>query len=309
MPYLAFDLDAMDKAANLARAAHITEEMAIAGLARMWRHCWQEKTDEVDGTAIEGFFGTDTSKALVSFRFLEARQAAFRVRGAERYLRISEARSKGGKKAKGNLIPGPHKGDPAGDSAGGPAGEEPEAQPEKSSGSPPALTLSIEHRALNLKEKKEGGDCDASVVVTDVSPLIQKALEVYAHYRDRFNRRHLEPSIEERDTCVARLRDGFEVDELKKAVEGLWQSDWHAQRGFTALRYALGSRDAVERCIVWAERPPDAPEKNGNASLNLGGPTEFGACATCGDGASCKGPNEDWICYACLAGQPAAEAG
>lgn len=165
MPYLAFDLDAMDKAPNVGRAAGIPEDAVLAGLARMWRHCWQEKTDQVDGLAVRGFFGSDATAALVTFRFLESRDGGFRVRGAERYLRISKGLSEGGKKSAGNLRRGilravTDPSFPAIEVAGGglegsretsPA--PPRLQPETSRDSSPALPPNIEHRALSIEHR------------------------------------------------------------------------------------------------------------------------------------------------------------
>jgi hypothetical protein len=101
--YIAFELDAFDDAEAAARAAGTSADVIMAGLLRLWRHCWRHKTDQVVPSQLLGIFGTSVSPALVAFGFLEELEAGFRVRGAERYLRIQKARSAGGKAASGNL--------------------------------------------------------------------------------------------------------------------------------------------------------------------------------------------------------------
>lgn len=109
--YIAFELDALNKAPSAARAARVTEDIIIGGLTRMWAHCFREKTAALTPLQIAGFFSTDsdTVPALVAFGFLAHEADVLRVKGADRYLRVAEGRSKGGKAAAGNLIPGGRK--------------------------------------------------------------------------------------------------------------------------------------------------------------------------------------------------------
>jgi len=164
MPFIAFDVKALEEAPNVARAAHISEDAAIAGLARMWKHCWARKTDEVDGTALEGFFGADASRACITFGFLERAGEGYRVRGADRYLRIAKARSDNGKRAaaNGNLKKG---------SVGGGAPTSPQQLLESCSNSAPVLTPITDHRttledlagtadAAPPKRKRSGKDAN-----------------------------------------------------------------------------------------------------------------------------------------------------
>ena len=127
--YIAFDLDALNVAADVGHAAGISEELVITGLARLWAFCFRQKTDRVSFLHLKGFFkGGDAWQALVAFGFLAVEpgttppgqfdpldDAAFRVRGADRYLRISEGRRKGGKAAAaaGNLLKGAARSAPA----------------------------------------------------------------------------------------------------------------------------------------------------------------------------------------------------
>jgi hypothetical protein len=168
MPYIAFDLDALNQVPNVARACRMEDERITHGLVQLWAYCFREGTDRITRIHLLGFFGADAADALAAFGFLEPLDGAFRVRGAERYLRIREARSAGGKKASGNLKRGRE-----------PAGAQPEAlsgsapaqagtQPEGSPGSAPALhrAPSTEHQEtleplaglLPAKEKKPESD-------------------------------------------------------------------------------------------------------------------------------------------------------
>lgn len=156
MSYIAFDLDALNAAPNVARAARVSEDTIIGGLLRLWAHAFRCKADVLDELEVRGCFDSaaDVMPALKAFGFLaEAPKGKIRVRGAERYLRISEARSKGGKAASGNLkrgtlqpgcqpelVPGYS---PA------PAGTQPGVSP----GYSPALTPSTEHLAPNTESK------------------------------------------------------------------------------------------------------------------------------------------------------------
>lgn len=105
MSHIAFELDALPLVPRVARAAGLQEATAAWGLLQLWEWCWREKTDKVTAVHLRGFFGLDPSEALEAFGFLAQAPEGWRVRGAARYLRIQEGRSKGGKAAAaaGNL--------------------------------------------------------------------------------------------------------------------------------------------------------------------------------------------------------------
>ena len=107
-PYIAYELDALKLVPDIARGTGTQEHVVGYGLLRLWSYCWERKADRVGDIHLCSFFAgaTGMGPALVAFGFLEAVGAEYRVRGAERYLRLSEARSKGGKAAAKNLIPG-----------------------------------------------------------------------------------------------------------------------------------------------------------------------------------------------------------
>lgn len=103
MSHIAFDLDALPLVPKVARASSLPEGVIAWGLLQMWEWCWRGKTDAVTSIHLKGFFGADVAECLAAFGFLEQRGAAWRVKGAERYLRISKARSEAGKKSRANL--------------------------------------------------------------------------------------------------------------------------------------------------------------------------------------------------------------
>ncbi len=89
MSYIAFDLDALNVAPAVARAAGIGENDVIGGLVRLWAWCFRQETDEVTALQLRGHFGLDAGAALEAFGFLEGLTPdRWRVRGASRYLRV-----------------------------------------------------------------------------------------------------------------------------------------------------------------------------------------------------------------------------
>lgn len=165
MPYLSFDLDALETIPDVAHAAGVNAPEIAYGLLRLWRHAWRAKTEHVTEGHLSGFFPGDPHRirsTLETFGFIESTKAGIRVRGADRYLRINAARSEGGKKASGNLKRGTLVPAPQTERAGGQPGVLPGSssaqagnQPGTTPGSPPALTSSSEQRAANSEHPKE----------------------------------------------------------------------------------------------------------------------------------------------------------
>src|SRR5688572_21909768 len=107
MPYLAFDLDAKKRAARAAAGLGVHPGQVAWGLLEMWEHAWEAKSETIDALTLACCFGPDprVPGVLAAMGFVEPEGERFRVKGADRYLRISEARRRGGLAAKGNLIP------------------------------------------------------------------------------------------------------------------------------------------------------------------------------------------------------------
>jgi hypothetical protein len=149
--YIAVDLDAFNRVPYVAQASSLAPERVTHGLVSLWAYCFREKVEHVSRVHVRGFFGGDACDALEAFGFLEnVGEGSFRVKGADRYLRVAKARSEGGKKSASNLKKGTGKGvQPEAPSPGSlpatppaPAGEQPELLP----GSPPAEPRLL-HRA------------------------------------------------------------------------------------------------------------------------------------------------------------------
>ena len=143
MPYLQVDLDAMHRWPMVAAGCGVTEAQVYKGMLKLWESRWREGSGYVSMLFLECIFempgrGERCVEVLKAFGFLEVREDGYWVCGSERYLRIKEARSKGGKKASGNLKRGKSPG-----SSRRAAGKQPESTP----GSGPALTPNTEHHS------------------------------------------------------------------------------------------------------------------------------------------------------------------
>ena len=153
--YIAFDLDALNKAPAVARAAGLDPDAAIGGMARLWEFCWRTKTDVVSKIQIRGLMNEALIEPLEAFGFLAADADQWRVKGADRYLRVSSARSENGKKAaaNGNLKRG-STGPTAKESV--PTGSQqapsrPPTEPQQF----PSPSASSEQRAANSEQRRE----------------------------------------------------------------------------------------------------------------------------------------------------------
>lgn len=105
--YIAFELDALNMVPDVANAAGLPAGDVAHGLLKLWAWCFRNETDVATTTHLLGFFGKPTAPALEAFGFLEPLDSTtWRVRGAERYLRVTAGRRKGGLAAKANLVPG-----------------------------------------------------------------------------------------------------------------------------------------------------------------------------------------------------------
>lgn len=138
--YIRVDLKVIEVLAPMvARAASISEDRALAGLVRLWHRCWSTTSDTVTMSQLAGIFGGERIEALAEVLcadFLERIPEGFRVRGADGYLRLKEARRSGALKTN-------------------------EARNERRSKSvaeralPNALSPNTEHRAPNTEHREE----------------------------------------------------------------------------------------------------------------------------------------------------------
>jgi hypothetical protein len=248
MSYIAFELDALNVAPAVARSARVGEEIIISGLVRMWAWCFREKTDTITADQLRGHFGADVAPALVAFRFLEAVGESWRVRGAQRYLRISEGRSKGGKAASGNLKRGKRK--PGGKPEKSPglfpaaAGEQPESSP----GSLPALhrAPSTEHRTP--KEEK----------IAPAPRAPRESDRLMADFQEIIGSRYIHAGDKDA-VAFAALRKTETLEEMSKR----WR------RGLSATGF-LGVRTIAELRSKWnhlAQEPTGPPSNRAPAPV------------------------------------------
>ncbi len=159
MSYIAFDLNAMSEAPAVGRAAGISEDQVLGGLLRLWAWCFREKVDHASAGQIRGHFGANCTEALADFGFIEPNGELWRIKGAERYLRIAAGRSKGGQKSKGNLLPGGQK--------------RVEVQPTPSRGGSPGLSRD---QAQGAAETKPGLDLGSSASSEQRAANVKKQL-------------------------------------------------------------------------------------------------------------------------------------
>ncbi len=188
MPYIAFELDALKHVPDAARSAGLPEADLAYGLLRLWNYCWSKKTDHVSAAHLTGFFGGDPTRvasAMGAFDFLEADLEGFRVRGAARYLRISEGRSKGGKAASKNLVPGAfhkQKAKPEAEPEPNPSRTHPSAEAEQ----PHGLTIGTPsgfHRRSTIEHRITKEDLPTTTEILSSSVLKQpKTAAVVEHF-------------------------------------------------------------------------------------------------------------------------------
>lgn len=99
MPYLSFDLDGKKRAARVARAVGVDPGVVAWGLLELWEQTWASKEVVASEMVLDGCFGPNPRmrEALVAYDFLQSVDGGWRVKGAARYLGISESRVGGGK--------------------------------------------------------------------------------------------------------------------------------------------------------------------------------------------------------------------
>jgi hypothetical protein len=254
VPYLQVDLDGKHKWKFVAQGCGVSEAIITKGFLDLWENCWREKTDLVSMLHLGCLFcapGDLVAKVLIAYGFVaEADDGLYRVRGAEKYLKVSEARSRGGKKAaaNGNLKRG--KNPPAG------AGR----QLEVVSSSAPALTPNnpITHTPNKIDISVQQEPEPLSLL----SPEEQERTDLVRKVIDHYIRAMAANGIAVRDTrkkrelVKKRLDEGISAETLMLAIDGLTWSDWHMGRDpktkgatYTDLEYAIGSAERIEAMV------------------------------------------------------------
>lgn len=187
MSHIAVDLKVIEVSAPaVARAAGVDPDRVLAGLVRLWHRCWSCKSDRITTIEAAGVFGGDRIEAVIAALeafglFQKLSDAVWRVKGADRYLRIQAGRSAGGKAASGNLKRGTKR--PA-DSRQVPG------SPPADSRQVPGLSPSTEHRAPNTEQKASAAKKPAAGVASRLQDL-REALEAdYAAVREGARYKH-----------------------------------------------------------------------------------------------------------------------
>lgn len=250
MPYLQLDLEAKKMVPRVARAMSVPDAQIGWGLIELWDWCWNEKRDVVSGIMLHGFFGAigaELGPTLEAFGFLEAHPEGYRVRGAEKYLRISEAQKEAGKKHSGNLK--------RGKKLPGLPGEDPEVEPETTPGSAPALTPNHPITHTPNKEKPPN-PLSGTLVEKALSPKEQETMSattrVMAHYVEamRANGKEVRDTPKRRKLISARLNDGHPPAELLDAISGLTWSEYHMNKGYTDIEYAIRDAGQIDMMLA-----------------------------------------------------------
>lgn len=147
MSYIAVDLKVIEvHAPGIARALELDVTHVLGSLTLLWHRCWSTKSDTLPKVALRGYFPGDAAAVLVAFGILEDAGETYRVKGADRYLRLFEQRQKAGRSRSSS----------AGRSAGRYTSEKPAARQRRTSGAPAEsqrpTSSYTEHRAPNTKE-------------------------------------------------------------------------------------------------------------------------------------------------------------
>lgn len=260
MPYLSFDLDGKKRAALAARALGVGPGVIAWGLLELWEYAWGAKCDVVGELVLDGCFGPDERirAALVVYGFLEVAGAAWRVRGASKYLKIAKAqsdagkaRSAGARDGKGRLAPAPVQLLPS---------------------SPPAPDQPLHPAPSTQHPTPEAKDISAAELLDQEVPLLtmQEATstslveKIVGHFCEAMAANGIEvrPTESKRKLVRARLKDGFDEDTIVRAINGFTFSDWHMGRDpktggrrYAELKYCLESAEKVES---YSQRAPSA---------------------------------------------------
>jgi len=205
--------------------------LVLGGLARTWRWCWRNKSDQVTAEQLAGFFcsaALGLAAALVTFGFLEPRDGGYRVRGVDRYIRLSEARRRGGLAARANLVPGARqKRKSLGTSPEGAKG-----LPGITSGSDSALSAKVEGRRSKSEEEDLPRAAPAPLqleeVVTDPPAPVFAPSDLQALWNEQAERHGLPRwdamAGKRKARCAARVREHPERAWWEKVMAGVYAS-------------------------------------------------------------------------------------
>ncbi len=237
----------------LARAMGVDTAQVVGSLALLWHRCWSTKSDSVLPLELRGFFPhPDAGPLLAAFGFLEDAGGTWRVRGAERYLRITEqrreagaARAKAAARAGGRFT------------SGAPAKRQrrtsgPPADDQRSTSGQPALTPNTEHRTPNTERTTLAPAARAPSVTREVTDALcaEFATAVGEPYRWQ--------GAKDGAALSGLLKTATTEQVLERWRAGLRATGWHQVRTVAQLAskwndLAGGTPKAVARGPVAAE--------------------------------------------------------
>lgn len=176
MSYLAVDLDALNVMPDVASAAGITPGAVAHGLLKLWAWCFREEVEVVSEVHLRGFFGVDAGPALEAFGFLSRHDRAWRVRGAQRYLRVKQAQREGGKKGRAKSSSQVGRPQISTSAPQQPPLQGPPQPPPQGPDSPLHRTPNTEHRAPNTEKDPRVAVATPRVTVEEARALVQEGL-------------------------------------------------------------------------------------------------------------------------------------
>lgn len=290
LPYVQVDRAVKPKAGQLAGVLKVSRLHALGALVEFWELCGDPRelerlvqsgcrevvlsAEEVRRRFRLASDGLEVDPAdLSALGLLEPRPEGFRVRGMSRYFApierrmVHRAKSVAGGKARSTASRGATgqfaaAGAPAGASAGpraaaGLVSHQPANQP---AASQPPANSQPEHQPTT--STADSGQRSTSALLLEL-PVAQKrdgALDVFEHWLRVMKRPKAIFGDKRKSAVNARLREGFSVEDLKKAIDGCAITPWN-NGGDTGKRHddlELICRDAphVERFMANADHPP-----------------------------------------------------
>jgi hypothetical protein len=227
MAHVQLEFDAIGKAHSVAALVGLPPPQVTGGLCELWAHCWKEKTDVAAGIVIEGIFASSHARlidALLAFGFLEKVPYGYRVRGAEKYLRIQQSiengRRRGGLAAKGNLR----------HALGSPLG---------SSSAPPSAQAEEDRRLASASFTDHRSPITDHLEAKDQLPVVSPpaAVRVFEHWRSVHRPTARVFDAKTRKAVEARLAEGFTEADLIQAIDGCKASPHHQGQNDRGKKY------------------------------------------------------------------------
>lgn len=86
-----------------------------------------------------------------------------------------------------------------------------------------------------LASHLEGGADDTEGAAAAAKELHAQWLQVFGYWQRQLGKERARPTAERRTKVLARLRDGYTVADIKRAIDGVAASDFHTEGGYNDL--------------------------------------------------------------------------